>query len=113
MLPWINTNSRNIFPVGNYQVATSNDDNSGTTGAIGFEYAPNASEGPFYNTNGDQTGNMVNISSSTPSNSFILEVQVGSSQIVEGTFSATLYNESDASDTVQITDGQFKLRPRL
>nr|WP_321234210.1 DUF5025 domain-containing protein [uncultured Psychroserpens sp.] len=101
------------FPIGSYQVATSNDDNTGTTGAIAFQYAPNASEGPFYNTNGDQTGNTVTITSTTPANSYILEVLVGSAQIVEGTFSATLYNEEDASDTVQITDGQFKLRPRL
>ncbi|WP_460218657.1 DUF5025 domain-containing protein [Psychroserpens sp. MEBiC05023] len=101
------------FPVGDYQVATNNDVYTGTTGAIGFEYAPNASEGPLYNTNGDQTGNSVTITSTTPFNSYILEVQVGTAQFVEGTFSATLYNESDPTDTVQITEGQFKLRPSL
>jgi hypothetical protein len=101
------------FPIGSYEVATSNDDNNGTTGAIAFEYATNALEGSFYNTNGDQTGNMVNITSTTPFNGFILDVQVTTAQFVEGAFSATLYNGEDSSDTIQITEGQFKLRPSL
>jgi hypothetical protein len=101
------------FPIGNYDVATSNDYNNGTTGAIAFQYAANASEGPFYNTNGDQTGNMVNITSTTPLNGFILDVQVTTAQFIEGAFSATLYNGEDSSDTVQITEGQFRLRPSL
>jgi hypothetical protein len=101
------------FPIGNYEVATNNDDVNGTTGAIAFSYSSNAEDGPYYTTNGDQTGSYVEITTSTPDNSYIIDQLVESSQIVIGNFSIKLYNENDASDVIVITDGQFKLRPRL
>ncbi|PTX64096.1 hypothetical protein C8N46_101706 [Kordia periserrulae] len=100
------------FALGNYEIATK-DDISGTTGGIYFEYSSNSLEGPYYNSNGDQSSSYCEITSSTNANQYLLEVLVNSQQIIEGNFSVKLYNEEDSSDVIEITDGSFKLRPRI
>lgn len=102
------------FPIGNYDFAVSNNGVTGSTGDIGISFSPNAQEGPYYDTyGGDQTGSYFKITSSTPANSYILDVLVGSAQIIEGDFSAKFYNEEDPSDVITITEGHFKMIPSL
>lgn len=102
------------FPVDSYDFAVSNDGVNGSTGDIGLSFSPNAQEGPYYDTyGGDQNGSYFNITSSTSANSYILDVLVGSAQIIEGNFSAKFYNEEDSSDVIIITEGQFKMIPSL
>jgi hypothetical protein len=101
------------FPMGNYELSADGEDAYGPTGEIGMQYTPNSSEGPYYNSYGDQTGSYFEVTASTPANSYILDVLVGSSQIVEGNFSMKFYNEMDSNDVITITDGHFKVIPNL
>lgn len=98
------------FPVGSYTTAVSNDDNIGTTGAVGLTYFPDATGNVTYQSfNENQTGNTFEITTSINSNVILGSQVLRRSQLIEGTFSFTLYNTVDASDTVTVTDGQFKL----
>ncbi|MCK7590360.1 hypothetical protein M0G43_07230 [Subsaxibacter sp. CAU 1640] len=102
------------FPIGEYDFASSNEPSNGPTGKVGVNYNPIATQGPFYDTyGGDQTGSYFSIISSIPANSYILEVQVGTAQIIEGNFAVKLYNTEDSSDVITITDGRFKMIPSL
>ncbi|MGJ8593744.1 MAG: hypothetical protein ACSHXF_14430 [Aquaticitalea sp.] len=101
------------FPMGDYEFSADGEDAYGPTGQIGMQFSANASEGPFYNSYGDQTGSYFNVTSTTPSNSYILDVQVGSAQIVEGEFAVKLYNGENSDDVINITDGYFKVIPQL
>lgn len=98
------------FPLGNYDLAESSSAGSGPTNVIGFDYSPNAQEGPYYfSYGGDQTGSYFEITSSTPLNTYVLDVLVGAGQVVEGNFAAKFYNEVDPTDVIEITDGKFKM----
>jgi hypothetical protein len=95
-----------VFPVRSYDVATSNSDLNGTTGAVCLSYNANSADNSLlYNSlNPDQTGNSFEITSSTDTSSVFLRRQT-----VEGNFSFKVYNEEDSSDVVEITEGQFKI----
>lgn len=101
------------FPVGTYELASSNSESNGTVGGIGFDYAANSQNGPFYDSYGNQTGSFIEITSSESANSTLLGQLIGVSQIVEGNFSIKLYNDENDSDVIEITDGRFKMRPQL
>lgn len=97
------------FPVGSYPVATDNSSSYGTPQSIAFEYSL---DGKLYTTNGDQTGSYVTITKSTENNTlFDANTILMALQIVEGEYSVKLYNESDSSDVITITNGKFKMRP--
>lgn len=97
------------FPVGDYKIATDDDEYSGTASTIAFTYSPNVSSSLYYTTNGDQTGSYAKITKSTPEN----KGKFFYSQIIEGEFSAKLYNQKDSLDIMTITEGSFKVVPHI
>lgn len=97
------------FPVGSYTTAMSGDDNSGTTGAVGVTYTPDSTVNTYYQSfNDNQTGNTFEITSSVNSNQNF-GAFTNYIQLLEGNFNFTLYNSEDPSDTIEITEGSFKL----
>lgn len=94
------------FPVRMYDLATSNNSISGTTGAVAMFYAPDATNNMtrYGSLNADQSGNSFEITSSTNTSNFAQR-----KQFIEGNFSFKLYNDLDSSDIVEITEGQFKM----
>ena len=102
------------FQLGYYNLASSGSAASGPTNVIGFNYTPNADDGPYYlSYGGDQTGSYFEITSSTEFNGYVLDVLVSANQIVEGKFAAKFYNEEDPTDVIEITDGRFKMIPGI
>ncbi|HLT32676.1 MAG TPA: hypothetical protein VKZ98_02710 [Aquaticitalea sp.] len=101
------------FPLGDYEFSSDGEDAYGPAGQIGMQYSANSIDGPYYNSYGDQSGSYFEVTSSTPSNSYVLDVLVGSAQIVEGNFAVKFYNENDLNDVITITDGHFKVIPSL
>lgn len=99
------------FPIGIYNTAVSNNDNNGTTGAVSLNYRPDSTNNMlFYNSLGDnQAGNSFEITSSTNFNQIFGSQVLSISQLIEGTFSYTLYNTENPSDVIEITEGKFKL----
>lgn len=92
------------FPTGNYSYSTSDSEYG-----VGFGYSP--SEDNFFNTlGGSQSGSTFSIQSSEEANIFVAGNLFEAGQTIEGTFSCTIYNESNPSETIAITDGSFRLR---
>ena len=98
------------FPIGVYPTAISSSVVTGTTGAVSLHYQPNSTESmELYNSlTENQNGNSFEITSSTDANQYLGTQVLTRSQLLEGTFSFTLYNTVDASDTVEVTEGHFK-----
>ncbi len=98
------------FPVSYYDFATSNDDVSGSTGDISAHFRFDATSFYFYSTlDGDQSGSVFEITSSTNETVVFGSQTLSISQLLEGNFSFKLYNTEDPSDIVEVTEGQFKL----
>ncbi|WP_298348203.1 hypothetical protein [uncultured Dokdonia sp.] len=99
-----------LFPTGNYEYALD-DNSSGTMGQIGIDYSPIASDvSTYYESYGaNDASNSFTITSTASNNDSLLGTLVNVRQIIEGTFTVRLYNVNDASDFVDITDGQFKI----
>ena len=93
-----------MFSVGNYEYSIDNDD-SGIMRQIGIDYSPIASSSDeYYESYGTiESSNSFAITDSQENNSF------SQSQLIEGEFSAKLYNVNDSSDFVEITEGRFKI----
>lgn len=99
------------FPVGDYATAVSESIVSGTTGAVSLHYQPDSTESMvlYSSINDNQDGNYFKISSSTNTNQYLGSVIVSRNQLLEGTFNFTLYNTNNALETLEITEGHFKL----
>ncbi|MGY6650406.1 hypothetical protein [Wenyingzhuangia sp. IMCC45574] len=99
------------FPIGDYLIALKRSVIEGVSNSIAFAYYMNDN---LYTTLGDQTGSYVTIIKSTPDNQFdSFNKLISVAQIVEGEYSVKLYNESDNSDVITITNGKFKMRPSI
>lgn len=98
-----------LFPVKEYTLAESDEDIDENAGKVGAYYSPSASGVDYYNTyGGSQAGSYFEITSSVPYNETFAGYTFVSQEI-EGNFSLTLYNQNDPSDTVEITEGKFKI----
>ncbi|WP_411768569.1 hypothetical protein [Winogradskyella sp. A3E31] len=98
-----------LFPVDDYDYAVDDND-GGTMGQIGIEYAPIANGDNYYESYGTiASSNTFKITDSQENNSFLLGDLVTQSQLIEGEFSVTLFNNDDSSDVIEITEGRFKI----
>ncbi|AXG69815.1 hypothetical protein KORDIASMS9_02043 [Kordia sp. SMS9] len=98
-----------LFALGSYEFAMD-DASSGTMRQIGINYAPIATGDSYYQSYGVlDSSNSFSITSSQDTNTFLLGNLITQSQLIEGEFSAKLYNEDDSADTVEITEGRFKI----
>jgi len=92
-----------LFPIDNYEFAYDGE-STGTIRQMGIGYSPTALGDAYYSSYGkDQSNSTIKITSSEEYNSLF-----GPSQLVEGEFSVILYGSED-SDTIEITEGKFKL----
>lgn len=102
------------FPIKNYSLSESDSSISGTDGSIGISYSPNIDEDLYFTSYG---GNSVNgsfkITKSTEKNEYLLNQLVNAYQEIEGTFSCTLYSIDNPAETIEITNGKFKLQVKL
>ncbi len=99
-----------MFSVGSYDFAMD-DESSGTMRQVGINYSPIASGDTYYQSYGaTDASNSFTITNSVEANTYLLGNLITQSQLIEGEFSAKLYNEDDSADTVEITEGQFKIR---
>ncbi|WP_298238173.1 hypothetical protein [uncultured Algibacter sp.] len=102
------------FPVKSYPLSVSDNTISGTNGSIAISYSPNVNNDLYYTSfNGSSINGSFTITKSTEKNQFLLNQLIDAYQEIEGTFSGTLYNVEDSSDTVEITNGAFKLQVKL
>jgi len=93
-----------LFPVGTYEYS-----NNGERG-VGFGFGLDTSDNAFYDSEeGMQSGSSFSITASEEDNiTFAGGVLYG--QIVSGTFNCTVYNELDTNDSIEITEGVYRLR---
>ncbi|NQY04889.1 MAG: hypothetical protein HRT68_01495 [Flavobacteriaceae bacterium] len=95
-----------LFPVGSYPYVNNPDTEIG----VDFNFSYVANGNTYYtSSDGDQTGSTFNITSSEEFNFLLLGDLYSFNQIVTGTFSCTLYNANDPSDTLEVTNGTFRL----
>ncbi len=98
-----------IFSIGAYDFS-EDDENEGTMKQVGLNYSPNAISDAYYvSYGGDQSDSTFKITSTTENNDYLLNTLVTQRQIVEGEFSAKVYNINDPSDVLEITEGRFKI----
>ncbi|WMI69924.1 hypothetical protein [Mangrovimonas sp. YM274] len=98
-----------LFAIGNYEYS-ENDLSSGTMMQIGVDYLPIAMGDVHYESYGEiDPNNTFSITSTEAQNQYLLGTLVSQKQLVEGEFSAKLYNTEDSSDFIEITEGRFKL----
>ena len=104
----------NSFPVKVYTLADTDSSYSDADSSIAMSYSPNVNNDLYYTSfDGDAIHGSFTITKSTEKNEYLLNRLVNVYQEIEGTFSTTLYNVDDVSDSVQITDGKFKLQVKL
>lgn len=102
------------FPAKSYTMATSDYHLSDNDQSIAITYWSDINNDTYYSTfNGNSVNSSFEITKSTEANVYLLEQLIDAYQIIEGNFSGTFYNTDDPSDTVQITNGAFKLSVKL
>jgi len=98
------------FPIGSYDLATSGNSTTGSTGDIGISYKPVATGSEYYTTfDGIQNNSLFQITSSTNADIMMGTEVFQPRQLLEGTFAVTLYNPNDVTDVLEITEGNFKM----
>lgn len=92
-----------LFPVKEYVYAADNADVDANAGKVGMYYSPMAESRKSYSSfGGSQSGSYFEVTKSEGVNNL-------PKQIIEGVFSVTLYNTSNPSDKVKVTEGHFKM----
>lgn len=100
------TNFNEIFASQTVNYATDEYRSSG----ISFEYSPITKEALYYVTKeGDQLSSSFIIEESITNPPLTFFNQFNASQTITGTFNCTLYNPDDLTDTVEITEGKYRL----
>ena len=102
------------FPIKTYPLSETDSNISGADSSIAISYSPDINEDIYYTSfNGNSVNGSFTITKSTEKNEYLLNQLIEAYQEIEGTFTATLYKVDDSSDTIQITDGKFKLQVKL